>query len=427
MYKKYTFKNGLQLILAPQCETKAVTVLVLFRAGSRYESENLAGISHFLEHMAFKGTLRRPTTLALSKELDKVGAEYNAYTASDQTGYWIKINAEHLDLALDMLSDMLLNAKLEAKEISREKGTIIEEINMYEDNPARYSEILLDEIVFQGNSLGRPVIGEKKTVHAITRNKMVDYKKKYYLPKNMVISVAGNIDGVKTKNLIEKYFFVAPTFKSNNKKWDAKFIRFKPKQTKPRLNLKYKDTEQVHLSFGFVGPSYHDKDLIPAHLLSIILGGSMSSRLFINVRERQGLCYYIHSSLDVYQDTGNLTVKAGLDKNRIFAALELILNELKKIKSKGISQEELFKGKEYTKGKLILDLEDSSAVAEWYGRQQLLIGKIKTPEQKINEIMKITRQDVNRLAQKIFQTKKINLALIGPFKTEKEFLARLRI
>ncbi len=427
MYKKYTFKNGLRLILTPQHETKAVTVLVLFRVGSRYEQDNLAGVSHFLEHMAFKGTEQRPTTLSLSKELDKVGAEYNAYTGSDQTGYWIKVNAEHLDLALDMLSDMLLNSKLEEKEIIRGKGTIIEEINMFEDSPARYSEILLDEIVFQGNSLGRPVIGKKKTVSAITRNKMVNYKKKFYLPKNTVISVAGNIDEVKTKNLIEKYFFVAPTFRSDNRNKNLKFIRFKPDQTKPRLNLKYKDTEQVHLSFGFVGPSYQDKDLLATHLLATILGGSMSSRLFINIRERQGLCYYIHSGLDVYQDTGNLTIKAGLDKNRIFAAIELILNELKKIKSKGISQEELFKGKEYTKGKLILELEDSSAIAEWYGRQQLLIGKTKTPEQKIDEIMKVTRQDINRAAKKIFQTKKINLALIGPFKTEKEFLKIMRI
>ena len=419
---KYKLKNNLQVILTSQKETKAVTVLVLVGVGSRYESKNIAGISHFLEHMMFKGTKKRPDTLAISKELDRVGAEFNASTSKDNTNYYIKINAEHLELALDMLSDMILNSKFEEQEIEREKGTIIEEINMYEDNPLIGLGFLLEEVVFKGNTLSKDEGGTKKSVRGTTRNKMVNFKNKHYFSENMVISVAGNFKQDKIKKLISKYF-------SNNNKSieNIKFDKFKSKQVKPQINLKYKKTEQVHLAFGFLGPSYTDKNFIATNILSVILGGSMSSRLFINIRERHGLCYHIGSGLSTYQDIGNLNIRAGLDKDRIMQAIELILNELRKIKSKGITKEELNKAKEYIKGKMILHLEDSSSVADWYARQQLLVGTTKTPEQKIAEIMKVTKADVNKVAKKMFQTKNINLALIGPFKSEKEFLKVLKI
>ena len=419
---KYKLKNNLQVILTSQKETKAVTVLVLVGVGSRYESKNIAGISHFLEHMMFKGTKKRPDTLAISKELDRVGAEFNASTSKDNTNYYIKINAEHLELALDMLSDMILNSKFEEQEIEREKGTIIEEINMYEDNPLIGLGFLLEEVVFKGNTLSKDEGGTKKSVRGTTRNKMANFKNKHYFSENMVISVAGNFKQDKIKKLISKYF------SNNNKSIEKiKFDKFKSKQVKPQINLKYKKTEQVHLAFGFLGPSYTDKNFIATNILSVILGGSMSSRLFINIRERHGLCYHIGSGLSTYQDIGNLNIRAGLDKDRIMQAIELILNELRKIKSKGITKEELNKAKEYIKGKMILHLEDSSSVADWYARQQLLVGTTKTPEQKIAEIMKVTKADVNKVAKKMFQTKNINLALIGPFKSEKEFLKVLKI
>lgn len=420
--QKYKLKNKLQVILTPQKETKAVTVLVLVGVGSRYETKNIAGISHFLEHMMFKGTVKRPTTLAISKELDRVGAEFNAYTGKDQTGYYIKINAEHLELALDMLSDMIFNSKLEEKELNREKGTIIEEINMYEDTPTRLVGELLEEELFKGNTLGCWEGGTKKSVRATTRNKMVSFKNNHYFPKNMLISVAGNVEKSKTKSLVEKYFG-----NSLKNKTQIKFNKFKATQNKTQINLKYKKTEQVHLGLGFLGPHYKHKDLLPTSLLAVILGGGMSSRLFINIRERQGLCYYIGSGLSIYQDVGNFYIRAGLDKERIFLAIELILKELKKIKTKGITKEELTRAKENIKGRTILDLEDSSSVAEWYGRQQLLIGSTKTPEQKIAEIMKVTKQEVDTVAKKMFQTKNINLALIGPYKSEKDFLKLLKI
>jgi len=420
--KKIKLKNGLTVLLTPQKETKAVTILVLVGVGSRYEKDTQAGIAHFLEHMMFKGTMRRPSTLILSKELDKVGAEYNAYTSNDHTGYWIKINAEHLELAIDMLSDMLFHSKFEEKEIEREKGTIIEEINMYEDDPRRYSGVLLGEILYRGNTLARDVIGSKETVKAVTRNGMVNFLKANYFPKNMVVSIAGKINIKDTKDLIEDYFSRA--IKNKAKPFYEKFNQI---QKRPQVLLKYKDTEQVHLSIGFLGPSYKDEELVATQILSVILGGSMSSRLFINVRERKGLCYYIRCVTDTFQDIGGLVVQAGLDKKRIKAAIELILKELKKVKDKGITPDELKKGKEFLKGKLILDLEDSSSVAEWYGRQQLLIGRAKTPEKKLEEINEVTQKQVNKLAKRIFKKSMINLALIGPFKSDKEFKKLLKI
>jgi len=321
-----------------------------------------------------------------------------------------------------MLSDLVFNSKIEEKELNREKGTIIEEINMYDDTPMMWAEVLMEESIYKNSNLAHDQLGTKKNIHQMNRNKMVSYKSKHYFPKNILISIAGNFETKQAKNLVEKYFCI--NLKNKNK---IKLEKVKSKQNKPQINLKYKNTEQAHLSFGFLGPGHTDKNLLPANLLSIILGGSMSSRLFINVRERQGLCYYINSSLNVYQDIGNLSIRAGLDKDRIMPAIELILNELKKIKLKGITGAELNKAKEYIKGKMILHLEDSSAIAEWYGKQQLLIGKTKTPEQKISEIMKITKADVDHIAKSMFQTKNINLALIGPFKNEREFLKILRI
>ncbi|MFH1456624.1 MAG: pitrilysin family protein [Patescibacteria group bacterium] len=423
--KKYKLKNGLQVILTPQKETKAVTVLVLVGAGSRYEDKNIAGISHFLEHMMFKGTEKRPNTFVLSKELDSVGADFNAYTAKDHTGYWIKINNEHIDLALDMLSDMIFNSKLEEKELNREKGTIIEEINMYDDTPMMWADVLMEEIIFKNSGLAHDQLGTKKNIRAMSKNKMINYKNKYYFPKNMLISVAGNFETNNIKNLIDKYFNGLTKISQRAKV--VKLGKIKFKQDKPQINLKYKNTEQIHLAFGFPAFGHKDKELLPANLLSVILGGSMSSRLFINVRERQGLCYYINSSLNVYQDIGNLSIRAGLDKERIIQAIKLILKELNKIKNKGITNAELKKAKEYIKGKMILNLEDSSSVAEWYGKQQFLIDKTKTPEQKIAEIMKISKIDVDKVAKKIFQTKSINLALIGPFTSENDFLKILKI
>jgi len=422
--KKYKLSNGLTVLLTPQKETQAVAVLILIGVGSRYETEDIRGIAHFLEHMMFKGTEKRPNTQILANELDVVGAQYNAFTSKDHTGYYVKVSAEHLELAMDILSDMVWNSKLEEEEIKKEKGTILEELNMYEDHPQNKVDWLAEEIMYKKtHPLGWDEGGLKKTVKAINRQKMNKFKEDFYQPQNMVVSIAGNFSKNNAEKLLNKYF----TNKETNKKQTKKFKKFVEYQKKPQIILEYKKTEQAHISMALVGPKYTDKDYLATVILANILGGSMSSRLFINIREKHGLCYWIHSSLSTYQDTGSLVLEAGLDKKRIKQAVTLILQELTNIKKQGITKEELKKAKENIKGSSILALENSSAIASWYGTQQLLIGKTKTPEQRICDIMKVTKEDVNRVAKNIFKTSKINLALIGPFKDEKEFKKLLKI
>jgi len=422
MFKKFKLKNGLRIIVAPLHETEAVTVLVLVKVGSRYEIKRINGVSHFVEHLMFKGTKKRPTTLDISKELDGVGADYNAFTAKDYTGYYIKANHEKIELALDILSDILYNSKFEDQEIARERGVIIEEINMYEDNPMMYMEDFFEQTVYGDNSLGWQISGPKQVIQKISRKNIFDYYKKYYQPANMLVAVSGKVDKTVT-NLIKKYFEAGEP--SGSGKLLYKKIIFK--QKKPQVKIKHKQTEQVQLALGFPAYSYFDEKLYPLYLLSVILGGNMSSRLFISIREKKGLCYFIRSAVNVYQDTGNLMIQAGLDKTRIKEAIKEILGELQKVKKGGVTANELRKAKDFIKGKLILDLESSDHVASWLAKQELLKEKILTPSDQIKRLEKVTLQQVKGVANEIVKNKKINLSLIGPYKKVDDFRRLLKI
>ncbi len=413
MYKKKVLKNGLRMILAPLQETKTANILALFRVGSRYESKKLNGASHFVEHMMFKGTKKRPNTLELSKVLDGVGAEYNAFTDKDYTGYYIKADNKHLQLAIDVISDMLLESKFDEKEVEREKGVIVEEINMYEDNPLLFVEENMHKIMYENNPLGMLIAGSKESVKGVTRNELFDYKNKMYSGKNAVICLTGNFLQ-KEIDLLEKKLSLFPAGTKNN------FRKFSSDQKKPRLKLDFKDSEQVQICLGFPAYSYSHKKNIILQMLSIILGGNMSSRLFLSVRERQGLAYYIHSSVSNFEDTGSLHVQAGLDKSRIFDAIKLIWEELNKI-SKGVKAEELQRAKDFISGKIAISLEDSSSLARWYALQELMIEKILTPEERIKEINRITTKEIAEVAKELIIANKLNLAVIGPFKEEKKF------
>lgn len=422
MFQKITFSNGLRLITAPLFETGAVTVLVLIRVGSRYEKQNINGVSHFIEHMMFKGTKKRPSTLAISKDLDSVGAEYNAFTSKDHTGYYIKINQEEIELALDILSDMLFHSKFEEEEIEREKGVICEEIKMYEDNPLMYIEDLFEQTLFFDHPLGQRVSGTTDSVKGISKKMMIDYKNKYYQPSNFVIGLAGRFDDRAVRS-IEKYFGTRGT------KVRGSFSRFEisKKFKESRLEVQFKETEQVELALGFPSYSYFDPRIYALTLLALILGGTMSSRLFISVRERKGLCYFIKSFLNIYEDVGNLVIQAGLDKSRIEFAIRAILKELDKIRSEGVKEQELLRAKECIKGRLILELEDSSALASWYAKQELLVRKILTPEEKLKKISAVTAFDIKRVAQDVIQNKRLCAAIIGPFKNKQPFLKLLKL
>ena len=421
MFKQHKLKNGLRVLLAPMADTKAVTVLVLTKVGSRYESRDINGASHFVEHIMFKGTKKRPTTQHISKELDGIGAEYNAFTSKDHTGYYIKTRADRAELALEMLSDMLFNSKFEANEINRERGVIVEEINMYEDNPMMYMEDLFEQTVYGDQPLGWNIAGPKEVIKKVSRAKLYNYYKKYYQPKNMLVAVAGRIDN-QTMDLIKKYF-------SNNKRKDklGGFKKITIKQSKPQIKIKYKDTEQAQLALGFPAYSFHNKKIYSLYLLSVILGGNMSSRLFTTIRERKGLCYFIRSSVNLYQDTGTLMIQAGLDKSRLAPAITEILKKLKKFKQSGVTKNELKKAKDYLEGKLTLQLEASDSVASWLSRQELLENKIITPAELLSKLAKVTISDINKVSADIIKTNKINMSLIGPYKKESEFKGLLKL
>ena len=412
MYKKQTLKNGIRLITSPLKETQTASLIVMVKVGSRYEADRDGGLAHFVEHMMFKGTRKRPDTLALSKELDGVGAEYNAFTSKDVTAYFIKADSRHLPLAIDMLSDMLLRSKLEAAEIEKEKGVIVEEINMYEDNPLMYVEEMLEEVMFGGNPLGRMIAGSRETVRAVKRAQMAAFKNKYYQGRNVVIGLAGNFLPAQVEEIKKKFSFLAGSRKNFNK--------LKISQLAPRVKVKYKETEQVQLALGWPAYSYFDERIYPLQLLSVILGGNMSSRLFINVREKNGLAYFVHSGVNVYEDTGSLVIQAGLDKTRMDLAIKTILAETEKMKH-NVSMAELKRAKDFISGKIALDLEDSLSIARWYASQEIMTGKTMTPKEKLERLNKVTIKEIQQAAKEVFSRKKISLAIIGPFKDAKKF------
>ncbi|MCX6785888.1 MAG: pitrilysin family protein [Candidatus Komeilibacteria bacterium] len=417
MYKLETLTNGLQLITAPRTDTQAVTVLVLVKVGSRYETEKLNGVSHFIEHLLFKGTAKRPTSLHISRELDGVGAEYNAFTAKDHTGYYIKVNKERLELALDILSDILFKPLFPAVEIERERGVIIEEINMYEDNPLMLIGDIFEGTIFANHPLGKRISGPKANIKAISRHEIIKFYREYYFNKKLILGLSGNYNQAEAKKLINKYFsgqkISAPV---------GTFSGFSFKQSAPQLTLHYKETAQVQLALGF--PAYKNTDhrVYPLMLLAVILGGGMSSRLFMEIREKLGLAYFVRAGVDLYEDTGSLIIQAGLEQTNITTAIKKILAELKKIKERGITPAELVKAREFIKGKLILQLEDSAALISWLAEQRLLTGKIDDLPEKLKKINRVSLAEVESVAAEIINFKRLNLALIGPFKNKAEFL-----
>lgn len=425
MFKKFLLKNGLPVILAPKKESKSVALFIIFKVGSRYEKKpEIHGISHFVEHLMFKGTEKRPSTLALSKELDAIGADYNAYTAKDHTAYHMKVNAENLNLACDIMSDMLHNSLFDAQKLEQEKGVIIEEIKMYEDQPIQYAENLFEEQLFKDSDLEHNIAGTRRSVRGIKRADIIDYLQNYYSPKNAVLIVAGKIDK-NIKKTLDKYF----TQHVYGKKFQQK-KKFSPlviKQKASKILLNYKKTNQAHIALGFPAYSYFDPKLYAFYVLATILGGNMSSRLFIDVREKEGLCYYIRAQADIYENTGDLLIRSGLDINKVAKGLEIIAKDLRTIKTEGITAEELNKAKTFLKGRLTLQLEELNDLAEFYGREFILADRLATPDEKIKKILAVTKQEVNQVARDILRQDKMNFVMISPFKDKNKFLKLLKI
>ena len=437
MFKKTTLKNGLRIITVPQKSTQAVTVFVLVGTGSKYEKKETNGISHFLEHMFFKGTKKRPTTVAIAETLDRVGGIYNAFTGEEYTGYFAKVDSSHLDMALDWVSDVYFNSLLPEKEIEREKGVIIQEINMYKDHPMSYVGILWSKLLYGDQPAGWPISGTKESVSKIYRQNLISYMKKQYVASNTIVCVSGNIEIQKTLGKVKRYFSKIKTvipFKKpqvfdasvNSASTLSKAERVE-RQTKPECLLMERKTDQTHLCLGARAYNLFHPQRYAQELLGIILGGMMSSRLFIKVRERLGIAYYINTSVEDDTDTGSLVTQAGIHNNKVELGIVAILREYQRIARQKVPAKEIKKAKDNLKGKMTLLLESSDARASFYGAQELLEKKILTPKAIYQKIDKVSQLDIQRVARDIFQPQKLNLALIGPFKDKKIFEKILKI
>ncbi len=421
-YHKTKLSNGLRIVTVPMPSFESSTVMVMVGAGSRYETKLNNGISHFLEHMAFKGTKKRPTAIDISTLIDGIGGEFNAFTGKETTAYFVKSGAAHFDLCLDVLSDMLQNSKLQKEEIEKERGVILEEINLYEDTPARKIGDIYESLLYGDTPMGWDIAGEKENIRKISREDFISYMKSLYSPTNMVVVVAGGIDYEKVEAQVEKYF-------SSMKPFDTvSYKKVVEEQTKPQVLLKQKQTEQVHVAIGFRTVPLVHPDHYSLGVLASILGGGMSSRLFHEVREKRGLAYYVRASSEHYQDVGNLVSVAGLDPKRVEEGIKVIIEEFSKIRSTHKpTEKELKKAKEYLKGHLVLELEDSRSVSAFYAQQEILEERIETPEELIEKIDKVSLSDLNRVAAKYILEKSLNLAVIGNFSDKQNFERLLKI
>lgn len=417
-YRKHTLKNGLRVILAPMKETETATVFIMTGIGSRYESRKENGLAHFLEHMFFKGTAKRPTALDISKELDSLGAEYNAYTAKDRTAYYAKVEARHWGTALDIVSDLFLNAKIEQEEIDREKGPVIQELNMYEDTPTRLIADLWERHLYGDHPLGWEIIGTKANLHSFARKDFINYLKRGYTAENVVVGIAGKIDPKTVLQAVKKHFAGIRTGKKPT------FQKIKENQTRPGIFIKQKKTDQSHLIIGVRAYDMSHKDRYALSVLATVLGGGTSSRLWMAVRERRGLAYRVSTGVENYPDAGYLATQSGVEHHNLDETIKVILDEYRLIAKEKVGAVELRKAKDYLKGQMALAFEGSDDIIEYLVSQETIRREIVLPKEKAKLLDKVTAEDVLRVAKDIFVSKKLNLAVIGP-KANKVKLGKL--
>lgn len=422
-FNKKTLPNGLKIITVPMPSFESATALVMVGAGSRYENSKNNGISHFLEHMAFKGTKSRPTYMEVAGLIDGIGGEFNAFTNKEYTGYYIKASKNNIEICLDLLSDMIQNSLLEPSEIEKEKGVIIEEINLYEDTPMRKIGDIYERLLYGNTPLGWDIAGEKDIIRSLKREDFTAYLESYYSPSNMTVIVAGGVEPQKGVELVEKHFANMKPFKT------GKPLKIKEAQKKPESLIKTKKTEQAHLALGFRTVPIDSPEKFPLWVLSAVLGGGMSSRLFAEVREKRGLAYYVRSSSDQYTDAGSLVITSGVDPKRAVEAVEVIISEIADLRDgkKRIKKDELKKAKESIKGHTVLELEDSRSASIFYATQDILEKKILNPSEILKKIDKVTEGEIMEVAKKYFRDKGLNLALIGDFEDKSKFEKLLKL
>jgi predicted Zn-dependent peptidase len=420
-FKKTTLPNGLRIITAPNHGNPAVTVLVMVETGSNYEEERINGLSHFLEHMCFKGTTNRPNAIDISKELDNLGGQHNAFTGDEYTGYYAKAEKKHFKEILNILADMYLNPTFPDPELQREKGVILQEISMNEDFP--HVQVWHDfmKLLYGDTPAGRPTLGPAKNIKRFTREDFVEYRNKHYVSKATTIVVAGDINEKTVINEIKKEFKNISQDKKHTKE------KVRDNQKSPSLLVHNKKTDQTHMILGFRAYDASNKKIPTLNVLTSVIGKGMSSRLFQKLRNEMGVCYYVRGEADPYTDHGYFAISTGVDKKRTEEVIKVLLEEVKKLSNELVSDEELNKAKEYLIGNLYLNLETSDSQAEFYALQEVVTGKIKNPQDIEKEIRKVTAKDVQKIAKEIFQNKNLNLAIVGEVKNKQAIKKALSI
>lgn len=411
MFTVQKLPSDLPVLTAASDGTQSVTVMVFCGAGSRYETNAERGISHFLEHMFFKGGKKYKTTQEVSAAIDGVGGDFNAFTGKEYAGYYVKVASQEIELACDVLSDMLLHASFPQEEIEKERGVIIEEERMYQDTPMYRAGWDFEELLYGNCPLGWDTIGTEKLIRSVNQKDFQKHKDDLYTPDNLILAFAGKVTEAQSMALAKKFF--APIGGKKRKE----FLPLK-KYGKKKVYLRTKNTEQAHLVLGFPGLSAVDSHHFAIKVLSVILGGNMSSRMFLNIREAKGLCYYIATELDNYLDGGSLSTRAGVDQSRLHEAISAIRHEYEVCAAKGVTDAEVQRAKDFLKGKITLSLEDSEERAHFYGKQALLYPTTRTIEEYFTEIDKVTKAQVNDLARKVLKTEELRLVVIGKEESE---------
>ncbi|HPC31133.1 MAG TPA: pitrilysin family protein [Candidatus Paceibacterota bacterium] len=420
-YQVHKFSNGLRLLMVPSKEVHSFKCSVMVKTGSDYENKRNNGISHFLEHMCFKGTKKRPSNLVISQELDEVGGSYNAFTSREVTGYWTKVSDYHFKKAIDITSDIFLNSVFRESDVEKEKRVIQEEINMYLDDPKEKVWDNFFELLYKNQPAGWPIAGSKENVSKFRAGDLFSYRSSQYRAKSVVLVVSGNFKAKEIISLVKDYFRKIPGGKAKEK------IKTKEKQIKPQLSLEYKKTDQTHLRLGVRGINLFDPRRYALHVLDTILGGGMSFRLWQLVREKLGAAYYVSSFVESATDRGIWGITAGIDNDRINLIISKILKEWKELKQDLITPKEIKKAKENIRGKILLATEDIHQVANYYAFDLLYKNKIETFEHYLTNILKVKPLDLNKLANDLLKPSNLNLAVIGPFKNKSRFLQILKI
>lgn len=427
IHHKHTLSNGIRLVVVPVPNMASATVTVWAGVGSRHEAGNVSGISHFLEHMVFKGSSKRPLPSDISSEVDALGAEFNAGTSKEYTNFYIKSRVGVVDKAFDVLSDMVLNPVLREDDIKREKGVIIEEIGMYEDSPRRHIYDMFEDLIFVGSSLGRNIAGTRDSVRGIQKKDFLAFRSKHYHPNNLLITVAGGITEKKALELTKKYFGHLTSAKTPSGQGMHRYVDsitpFISKQKAPQVVLKNQKREQANLVLGFLGNKRGDKSRYVESVMGAILGGGMSSRLFNEIREKRGLAYTVRANSEHFPDTGFFQVYAGVDPKNAEQTIKIILDQIYGLADGRypITKEELSRAKEFIKGHFALSLEDTEAINHFFGEEELVMGQIRTPEDVYKALDSINEAQVVEVAKTLFNKEKLNLAIIGPFKSQDKF------